>query len=67
MKDLDAIKEGFGNFLYEKEPLAWAIISYLDKTNPKAHREIMDIFDRIIEAKLNQFVRDYKENEDDYL
>lgn len=67
MRNLDALKEGIANSIYEKEPLAWAIISYLDKTNPKAHNEILDIFDKIIEAKLNNLIEDYKEDETDEL
>ena len=51
MTDLEALKEGLCNSIYEKEPLARAIISYLDKTNPKAHSEIVDIFDKIVETK----------------
>lgn len=62
MKDLDAIKEGFSNHLYENEPLARAILSYLNKSNPKAHKEILDIFDRIIEEKLNRYTQDYKDD-----
>lgn len=63
MKDLDAVKEGLSNTLYENEPLAMAIISYLDKSNPKAHKEIIDIFDRIIEAKFNLYIQDYKNDD----
>lgn len=67
MKDLDAIKEGFSNHLYENEPLARAILSYLNKSNPKAHKEILDIFDRIIEVKLNRYIQDYKNDDIDDL
>jgi len=67
MTDLEALKEGMCNSIYEKEPLARAIISYLDKTNPKAHSEIVDIFDKIVETKFNQYIHDYKENEEDDL
>lgn len=67
MKDLDAVKEGFSNTLYENEPLASAIISYLDKSNPEAHKEIIDIFDRIIEAEFNRYIQNYKNDDVDDL
>lgn len=67
MTDLDALKEGISNSIFEKEPLAWAIISYLDKTNPKAHSEILNVFDKLIEVKLNKLIEDYKEDETDEL
>ena len=67
MTNLDALKEAISNKLYEKEPLAWAIISYLDKTNPKAHREIIDIFDYIIERRINQLINEYIEDDIDDL
>ena len=56
MTDIEALKESVSDKLFSQEPLAEAIISYLNQSNPAAHREIMDVFDKIISARNDSLI-----------
>ena len=63
MTDIEALKESVSDKLFAQEPLAWAIISYLNKSDPVAHREILDIFDKIISDRIDSLIKEAIENE----
>ena len=63
ISDIEALKESVSDKLFSQEPLAEAIISYLNQSNPAAHREIMDVFDKIISARIDSLIKDALEND----
>ena len=63
MTDIEALKESVSDKLFSQELLAEAIISYLNQSNPAAHREIMDVFDKIISARIDSLIKDALEND----
>ena len=63
MTDIEALKESVSDKLFSQEPLAEAIISYLNQSNPADHREIMDVFDKIISARIDSLIKDALEND----
>lgn len=63
MTDIEALKEAVTEKLYAQEPLAQAILSYLNTSNPIAHQEILNRFDKIISARIDYLIEDALENE----
>ena len=63
MTDIEALKESISEILFVQEPLAWAIMNYLNKSNPSAHQEILDIFDKIISNRIDSLIHEALENE----
>ena len=63
MTDMEALKEAVSDKLFAQEPLAMAIMSYLNASDPAAHRRILDIFDKIVSAHIDRLVTDALENE----
>ena len=63
MTDIEALKDAISDKLYAQEPLAQAILSYLNALNPVAHNEILDRFDKIISARIDSLIQDTLENE----
>ena len=47
MTDIEALKESVSEKLYAQEPLAQAILSYLNNSDPAAHQAILNRFDEI--------------------
>ena len=50
MTDIEALKESVSEKLYAQEPLAQAILSYLNNSDPAAHQAILNRFDEIVSA-----------------
>ena len=67
MTDFDALVESIKNQLFEKEPLAMAIMGYLDQANPQAHKQILDNFDKVIDAHIQKHIEDYKHSDEEDL
>lgn len=63
MTNIEALKESVSEKLYAQEPLAQAILSYLNVSDPAAHREILNRFDKIISARIDCLIEDALENE----
>jgi len=63
MTDIEALKESISDELFQKEPLARAIMSYLNQSDPNAHRIILDKFDELISIRIDRFISDALENE----
>ncbi len=63
MNELDALREAITSEQFNKEPLAMAIMFYLNKTNPKAYKEILDLFDKAIDGRINRMINDYKDSD----
>ena len=42
MTDIEALKESVSEKLYAQEPLAQAILSYLNNSDPAAHQAILN-------------------------
>lgn len=63
MTDIEALKEAVSNELYAQEPLAQAILSYLNASNPAAHQEILNHFDKIVSARIDCLIKNALENE----
>ena len=63
MTNIEALKESVSEKLYAQEPLAQAILFYLNNSDPAAHREILDRFDKIISARIDQLINNALENE----
>lgn len=63
MTNIEALKESVSEKLYAQEPLAQAILSYLNTSDPAAHRKILNRFDEIISARIDQLIDEALENE----
>ena len=63
MTNIEALKESISEKLYAQEPLAQAILSYLNVSAPAAHQEILNRFDKIVSARIDQLINDALENE----
>lgn len=63
MGKLDALKEAVSEKLFEQEPLAAAVMFYLDKRDPAAHREILELFDGLIGRKIESMIQEALEND----
>ena len=63
MTNIEALKESVSEKIYAQEPLAQAILSYLNASDPAAHQEILNRFDEIISARIDQLINDALENE----
>lgn len=58
MSNYESLKEIIIEELFEKEPLAMAIILYLNQTNPDARQKIVDDFSNIIDVRLDRLVKE---------
>lgn len=63
MTDLDALKEAISEKLFSQEPLAMAIMSYLNMADPDAHQNILDKFDEIVSNRIDSLISETLENE----
>lgn len=63
MTNIEALKESVSEKLYAQEPLAQAILSYLNASDPAAHQKILIRFDEIISARIDQLINNALENE----
>lgn len=63
MTDIEALTEAISEKLYSKEPLAQAILLYLNKHDPSAHRQILDLFDQMVSRDLGNMINSVLENE----
>ena len=52
MTDIEALKESVSEKLYAQEPLAQAILSYLNNSDPAAHQAILNRIDCLIQEAL---------------
>lgn len=64
MNDIEAIKEALAEEAFEKEPLAKAIMLYLNALDPSAHSQIVDAFDKIISAAVDRKIEATLEDQD---
>lgn len=64
MKQLDALKEALTDEAYQNEPLAQAIMLYLNKRDPQAHSEILELFEKIIATNIDRKICNVSENEE---
>ena len=65
MTDLEALVESIKNQLFEKEPLAMAIMGYLNQADPHAHKMIIDNFEKVIDAHVQKHIEDYKHSDEE--
>ena len=63
MTDIEALKESVSEKLYAQEPLAQAILSYLNNSDPAAHQAILNRFDEIVSARIDCLIQEALENE----
>lgn len=63
MTDIEALKESVSEKLYAQEPLAQAILSYLNNSDPTAHQAILNRFDEIVSARIDCLIQEALENE----
>lgn len=63
MDRLDALKEAIREKQFEKEPLAFSVLLYLNKSDPQAHKEILDIFDGFLNKRMDALIEETLENE----
>lgn len=63
MTDIEALKESVSEKLYAQEPLAQAIWSYLNNSDPAAHQAILNRFDEIVSARIDCLIQEALENE----
>lgn len=63
MDRVEALKEAIKQKQFNEEPLACAILLYLNKSNPQAHKEIMDIFDAFVDNRLEALIEETLDNE----
>lgn len=63
MTDIEALKESVSEKLYAQEPLAQAILSYLNNSDPAAHQAILNRFDEIVSAHIDCLIQEALENE----
>ena len=54
MDRTDALKEAITEEAFSREPLAMAIMLYLNQTDPTAHSKINDLFDGHMSNRLEQ-------------
>ena len=59
----EALKESVSEKLYAQEPLAQAILSYLNNSDPAAHQAILNRFDEIVSARIDCLIQEALENE----
>lgn len=57
MNQYEALKESISERLFEKEPLAASIMLYLNRTNPTAYKEILNIFDEWVSNRLDNMAQ----------
>ena len=57
MTDIEALKESVSEKLYAQEPLAQAILSYLNNSDPAAHQAILNRFDEIVSARIDCLIQ----------
>ena len=58
MTDIEALKESVSEKLYAQEPLAQAILSYLNNSDPAAHQAILNRFDEIVSARIDCLIQE---------
>lgn len=63
MTDIEALKESVSEKLYAQEPLAQAILSYLNNSDPATHQAILNRFDEIVSARIDCLIQEALENE----
>ena len=54
--DLDALRDYVKEHMFEKEPLAFAIMLYLSKHDKMADLQIMDLFDARVDTMINMAI-----------
>lgn len=64
MTDLEALKDALAEKQFEEEPLAFAIMEYLSKTDPEASKEILKLFNKNMEHRFNVLIQDNLANRD---
>jgi hypothetical protein len=68
---LDLLKDSISEELFTKEPLALAIILYLQKENKEAYSQIIHQFDEIVSVWLDKLVKkhnpDYVDEENEHI
>lgn len=64
MTDFEALKDSIAEKQFESEPLAFAIIKYLSKTNPDIMREILNLFNQTMEHNYKVLIKDTLDNQD---
>ena len=63
MTDIEALKESVSEKLYAQEPLAQAILSYLNNSDPPLHHEILNRFKVTKTEQLDCLIQEALENE----
>ena len=59
MDRTDALKEAITEEAFSREPLAMAIMLYLNQTDPTAPSKINDLFDGHMSNRLEQRIKEY--------
>lgn len=62
MDTLDVLKEAIQEELFQREPLAAAIMLYLNKSDPAAHREILNHFDTLVSRRIDSLIQEALDN-----
>ncbi|MDO4316357.1 MAG: hypothetical protein Q4C45_11320 [Oscillospiraceae bacterium] len=63
MDRLEALKEAILEKQFEKEPLALSILLYLNRRDPQAHSEIMEIFEGLMDKRLDALISETLKND----
>ncbi len=64
MTDKDALVESIIDKQFDNEPLAQAIMFYLNEDNPGAYSKIVALFEQIMKRKIECSIKDEQENDD---